>query len=51
MAQALRITSNRNTASGDAPSGTTTTIFHSIESPISTGWKRTAVVTSMSRSA
>ncbi len=39
MAQALRITSNRNTAKGEAPSGTTTTIFHSIESPISIGVK------------
>ena len=31
MAQALRITSNRNTASGEAPSGITTAIFHNIE--------------------
>ena len=37
MAQALRITSNRNTAKGEAPSGTTTTIFHSIDSAISIG--------------
>jgi hypothetical protein len=37
MAQPLRMTSNRNTASGEAPSGTTTTIFHSMDSAISTG--------------
>jgi hypothetical protein len=37
MAQALRMTSNRNTARGEAPSGITTAIFHSMESAISTG--------------
>ena len=37
MAQALRMTSNRNTAKGEAPRGMTTAIFHSMDSAISTG--------------
>ena len=48
---ALSSTSKISTASAGAPMSTTTANLMSIESTISTGWKRTPVVTSMSRSA